>query len=40
MEAHKLPEFQTMVIRMLKKLSENYNELSQNFNSLKKDTEM
>ena len=41
MEASKLSdiEFKRMVIRMLKKLTDNYKELSENYNSMKKEIE-
>ena len=41
MEASKLSdvEFERMVIRMLKELTENYKELSGNHNSIKKEIE-
>ena len=42
MEASKLSdtEFKRMVIRMLKKLTENYKELSRKYNSMKKEIEI
>ena len=42
MEANKLSEieFKIMVIMMLKELTETYRELSENYNSMKKKTEI
>ena len=36
MEASKLSEFEKIVIRMLKKLTDNYKEFSENYHSMKR----